>query len=179
MGNTTSNVVALATNTACNSDRDIIALHTGRILQSCSLIENLLFRMAAARGDVEGFTSIERTKGPALRNVISKIVAVLDTEISAKTSSFKNPKSLKDKLLEFDKAAARRSDLAHSEFIGTCEIGGCKVAILANEGIEGSQWEGRRVQLWKFSELADVDKVTHNLANSLRQVIQNQIEIRK
>ena len=171
------NLVALpSSNGTSNSERDTIALHTGRILQSCSLVENALFRMAASRTDIKGFADLERTKVPALRNVISKIVSILDAEIAGKGTGFKNPKSLKDKLVEFDKAASRRSELAHSEFIGVCEIDGIKVAMLSNEGIEGSRCESRRIQLWTFKELAEIDKLTHQLANSLRQVIQNQID---
>jgi hypothetical protein len=170
-------IVTTSPNGNNNGDRDIVALHTGRILQSCSLVENALFRMATARTDVEAFAGIERTKAPALRNVIAKIVAVLEAEMAAKKTNFKNPKSLRDKLKEFDTAASRRSDLAHSEYLGVCEIDGQKVAILANEGIEGAFWEGRRIQLCKFTDLTDMDRVTHSLANSLRQVIQNQINI--
>lgn len=171
------NIVPISTNNGSgNSDRDAVALHTGRILQSCSLVENALFRMAAIRTDVEGLANLERTKAPALRNVVAKIIGILDHEIAAKRTAFKNPKSLRDKLIEFDKAASRRSELAHAEFIGICEIDQTKVAILSNEGIEGARWDGRRVQLWSFKELAETDKLTHQLANSLRQVIQNQID---
>jgi hypothetical protein len=162
---------------AGNVDRDAVALHVGRIMQSCSLVENALFRMAAARTDVEGFSGIERPKTPALRNLITKVISALNSEIAAKTPKFKNPKSLKDKLVEFDGIASQRSELAHSEFLGVCEIEGIKVAMLSNEGTEGARWNGRKIQLWPFEELATVDKRTHQLANSLRSVIQNQVDV--
>ena len=160
-----------------NEDRNAVALHVGRIMQSCSLVENALFRMAAARTDVDGFAGIERPKTPALRNLITKVITALNAEIAAKTPKFKNPKSLRDKLVEFDGVASQRSELAHSEFLATCEIDGKKVAMLSNEGAEGTRWNGRKIQLLSFEDLAIVDRRTHQLANSLKSVIQNQLNI--
>ncbi len=168
------NIIQLNPNTA-NPDRDTVALHSGRILQSCAIVENALFRMIAVRSDVDGFSKLERTNGPALRNIIAKVIFQLEKDIETSNKSFKHPRAFKKYLQQFDEVAARRSDLAHSEFLGGCEINGARVAIVSNEGIQGASWEGRRVQLWKYDELSAIDKQSHQLANTLRQVIQNQI----
>ena len=102
---------------SCNKshDRDTVALHTGRILQSCAIVENGIFRMISARNDVPEFNLIQRTKRPAFRNVMGDVRTIIEASTEAECAVFKNPKRLLLALIEFDKIASFRSDLAHAE----------------------------------------------------------------
>jgi hypothetical protein len=162
---------------ACNksSDRDTVALHTGRILQSCAVVENGMFKMINSRKDVPEFNLIQRTKRPAFRNVMGDVRKVVEASIEAKASVFKNPKRLLHTLIEFDKIASFRSDLAHAEFITSGEIDGIKIVLLSNEGIEGTTFQECRVQLVQIADIISMDHSAHRLAHTLRQILANQI----
>lgn len=163
--------------TSCKKsyDRDTVALHTGRILQSCAVVENGMFKMISNRKDVPEFNLIQRTKRPAFRNVMGDVRKIVEASIEAKGSVFKNPKRLLLALIEFDKIASFRSDLAHAEFITSGEIDGIKIAILSNEGIDGATFQERKVQLVQITDIIAMDHSAHKLANTLRQILANQI----
>jgi hypothetical protein len=172
-----NNLVWAAPVAICNksSDRDTVALHTGRILQSCAVVENSIFKMISSRKDVPEFNTIQRTKRPAFRNVMSDVRKVVEASIAARSSVFKNPKRLLLALIEFDKIASFRSDLAHAEFITSGEIDEIKIAILSNESIEGATFQDRKVQLVQITDVIAMDHSAHRLANTLRQILANQI----
>jgi hypothetical protein len=157
-------------------DRDTVAFHTGRILQSCAVVENGIFKMISVRNDVTAFNSIQRTKRPAFRNVMGDVKNAIEGSIKDKRPVFKNPLRLLVALTEFDKIAAFRSDLAHAEFITSGEIDGTRVIVLSNEGIEGTNFNGRKVQIVSVDDIIAIDKAAHRLANTLRQILDNQIK---
>lgn len=157
-------------------DRDTVAFHTGRILQSCAVVENSIFKMISVRNDVTAFNSIQRTKRPAFRNVMGNVKNAIESSIKDKRPIFKNPVRLLVALTEFDKIAAFRSDLAHSEFITSGEIDGTRVIVLSNEGIEGTNFNGRKVQIVSIDDIIAIDKTAHRLANTLRQILDNQVK---
>lgn len=172
-----NNLVPVATVASCNTlpDRDTVALHTGRILQSCAVVENSIFKMISGRKDVPEFSLIQRTKRPAFRNVMGDVRKIVEASIEAKCSVFKNPKRLLVALIEFDKIASFRSDLAHAEFVTSGEIDGTKIVIMSNEGIDGATFQERKVQILPIADIVAMDHSAHRLANTLRQILANQI----
>jgi hypothetical protein len=156
-------------------DRDRVAMHTGRIMQSCAVVENSLFKMIAARNDIAKFAEIKRTTRPALRNIINEVKLALQADNNKEKPAFKNPKRLNIVLEEFDKVAAARSDLAHAEFLTVGEIDQEKVAVLSNEGTGGSAYKGRKVQIVSFSDLKSLDQLAHRTAHTLQQLLTNQL----
>ena len=173
-----SNLATIEHFTICNKspDRDTVAFHTGRILQSCAVVENGIFKMISVRNDVTEFNSIHRTKRPAFRNVMGDVRNAIESSIKDKRAVFKNPMRLLVALTEFDRIAAFRSDLAHAEFISSGEIDGTKIVILSNEGIEGTVFQGRKVQIVVIDDIIAIDKTAHRLSNTLRQILENQVK---
>jgi hypothetical protein len=173
-----NNLVSAAPPAICDklSDRDTVAFHTGRILQSCAVVENGIFKMISFRDDVIEFNSIHRTKRLAFRNVMSEVRNAVTSSLEEKRTVFKNPKRLLVALTEFDKIAAFRSDLAHAEYVSSGEIDGIRVAILSNEGVEGATFQSRKVQIVSINDIIAIDKSAHRLANTLRQILHNQIK---
>lgn len=171
-----NNLVSAPPVTVCSksSDRDVVALHTGRILQSCAIVENGISKMISRRQEVPEFNVIQRTKRPAFRNVMGDVRKVVESSIESRTSVFKNPKRLLLALIEFDRIASFRSDMAHAEFITSAEIDGIKIAILSNEGIDGATFQERKVQLVQITDIIAMDRKAHRLANTLRQILANQ-----
>ena len=171
-----NNLPSAAPFTVCSksSDRDVVAFHTGRIVQSCAIVENGIFKMISRRQEVPEFNVIQRTKRPAFRNVMGDVRKVVEASIESRTSVFKNPKRLLLALIEFDRIASFRSDLAHAEFITSTEIDGIKIAILSNEGIDGATFQDRKVQLVQITDVIAMDRKAHRLANTLRQMLANQ-----
>ena len=55
------------------------------------------------------------------------------------------------------------------------EIDGIKIVILSNEGIDGTIFQERNVQIVLLADIIAMDRSAHRLANTLRQILANQI----